>query len=142
MHPLLRLPHLLWVAAAALTLAALPTPSVAQNWAVGGLDAVELFSSGRPIAGRSDLGTVWKGRTWLFASEPNRSAFEANPRRFAPALGGLCPASLAEGARVPGRPELAVVIGGRMYLPSSVRHRSILLADPDGVLAAARAAAR
>lgn len=125
--------------AAALAGALLAAPAQAQAPAVSGMDTVELYTTGRLVPGRGDLATAWHGQAWLFVSEPNRSAFESDPRRFAPGFDGLCPPQLAEGHRTPGRPDLAVMIDGRMYLTSSPEMRARLLADPAGVLAAAKA---
>ena len=129
--------------AAALAVGALGSaPASAQDVAVGGMDTVELYVTGRSVPGRPDLMTAWHGHAWLFVSDINRAAFDADPRRYAPGFDGLCPAALAAGSRVQGRPELAVMIGGRVYLSSSEALRDELLADPDGVLAAARNARR
>lgn len=110
----------------------------AQDLAVGGMDTVELYVTGRPVPGRADLMTAWHGHAWLFVSEINRATFEADPRRYAPGFDGLCPTALAAGARVAGRPDLAVMIGGRVYLSSSEARRNELLANPAAVLEAAR----
>lgn len=116
--------------------------ATAQDLAVGGMDTVELYVTGRPVPGRAELMTAWHGHAWLFVSEINRATFEADPRRYAPGFDGLCPSALANGARVPGRPELAVMIGGRVYLSSSEARRNELLANPAAVLEAAQNARR
>lgn len=95
--------------------------AVAQDWAMDGFDAVGFVENGRPVPGRGDIATLWKGKVWHFATEENRARFEADPRSFAPAFGGLCPVALAQGRRVPGDPRHFVVIGNRLFLVGSDR---------------------
>lgn len=119
-------------------LACLPAAqALAQDWAIEGYDAVGFLQSGRPVPGRGDIATMWKGKVWHFASEENRSRFESDPRSFAPAFGGLCPVALSEGRRVPGDPRHFVVIGNRLYLVRSDRSLRELRRMPQDILARA-----
>ena len=106
--------------------------------ALDGMDAVSLRDTGRTVPGDPGIVTEWRGRSWLFASETNRTVFEANPRAYAPALKGLCPVELLEGRRVPGDQSLAVVVGDQIYLPHDAAARDRLLRDP-GIVPAAQA---
>lgn len=108
--------------------------ALADGWAIGGMDAVELRDNGTLVAGRPDVATHWRGQDWLFTGEGQRNTFESNPRRYAPAFRGLCPVQLAAGQTVPGRPEFALVVGGRLYLLSSEAGRTKMSADPQDVL--------
>lgn len=114
-------------------------PAVAQDWAIDGFDAVDFLEHGRPVPGRGDIATMWKGQVWHFATEENRSRFEADPRSFAPAFDGLCPVALSEGKRVPGDPRHFVVIGNRLYLLDSPGAAQELRRNPKDVLARAKA---
>ena len=111
-----------------------PGGAGAQEWALGGYDAVGFAQQGRPIPGRSDITTLWRGKVWHFATEENRARFEANPRAFVPGFGGLCPVSLAEGKRVPGDPQHVVVIGDTLYLLRSGHDERRLREAPRQVL--------
>ncbi|MBU3031442.1 YHS domain-containing (seleno)protein [Paracoccus marinaquae] len=113
-------------------------PAVAQEWALGGYDAVSYTRVGRPVPGRSDIATMWKGQKWHFSSEENRARFEADPRAYAPAFGGLCPVALAEGRRVEGDPTHFVIIGKRLYLTRSDAAEQSILSAPQRILPAAR----
>ena len=112
-------------------------PALAQDWAIDGYDPVGFLQSGRPVPGRGDISTMWKGKVWHFASEENRSRFESDPRSFAPAFGGLCPVALAEGRRVPGDPHHFVVMGKRLYLLRSDRSARELRRAPQEILSRA-----
>lgn len=111
--------------------------AVAQDWAIDGFDAVGFVQSGRPVPGRGDITTMWKGKVWHFASEENRARFESDPRSFAPAFGGLCPVALANGRRVPGDPQHFVVIGNRLFLVGSPGSARELRRVPEEILARA-----
>ena len=113
-------------------------PVLAEDWAIDGFDPVGLLQSGRPVPGRGDIATMWKGQVWHFASEENRNRFESDPRSFAPAFGGLCPVALAKGRRVPGDPRHFVVIGNRLYLVRSDRSAQELRRTPQEILSRAR----
>lgn len=109
------------------------------DWALDGYDPVALRREGRAIPGSSAIYTHWRGKVWHFATEDNRAAFEANPRAYAPGFDGLCPIALEEGRPSPGDPHHVVIIGERVYLTRSEAARTRLLADPRGVLMAAKA---
>ena len=124
--------------AGALALAAVAGAPVAgaADEAVDGMDVVSLRDSGRSVDGDGSISTHWKGRDWIFANEANRAAFEANPRAYAPGFGGNCPVKLSEGQKQPGRPDLAIVVSGTLYLTSTAGARDRLAADP-GIIAIA-----
>lgn len=115
------------------------TTACAQDWALDGMDPVSYGHEGAAVPGRSDIVTMWRGEAWHFATEQNRNIFEANPRAFAPGLGGLCVVALSEGRSEPGNPRYFAVIGQRTYLLRSESARERLLADPQRVLMRAKA---
>ncbi len=125
--------------AALLILLALPGPVLAQDWALDGMDSVSYSRDGAAVPGRSDIVTMWRGKAWHFATEQNRTLFEANPRAYAPGLGGLCVVALSEGRSEPGNPRYFAVIGQRTYLLRSERARQRLLAEPRHILMQAKA---
>lgn len=137
-----KLPHAFMILRAVLffLLSALPLQALAETWALGGMDVVAYRRQGAAVEGRSDLVTNWAGLNWHFASEDNRAAFEANPREYAPGLGGLCPVSLAEGRPEPGDPRIFAIIGERLYLIRSVEAREQLLSQPREILMRAKEA--
>ncbi|MEE2860174.1 MAG: YHS domain-containing (seleno)protein [Paracoccus sp. (in: a-proteobacteria)] len=115
-------------------------PAAAQDWALGGFDPVGYVSAGRPVPGRSDIATMWRGMIWHFASEENRTRFEADPRAYAPRLGGMCPLSIIEGDPEPGDPRHFLVRQDGLYLFRSAEAGRKVRGNPDEVLGRARAA--
>ncbi|HWL58476.1 MAG TPA: YHS domain-containing (seleno)protein [Paracoccus sp. (in: a-proteobacteria)] len=113
--------------------------AMAQDWALDGMDPVSYGRDNAAVPGRSDIVTLWRGKSWHFANEDNRTLFEANPRAFAPGLNGLCVVALSEGRSEPGNPRHFVIIGHRTYLLRSEAARRRLLADPQHVLMQAKA---
>ncbi|MTH78550.1 YHS domain-containing (seleno)protein [Paracoccus aestuariivivens] len=122
-----------------LSIAVGPQLASAQDWALNGIDPVAYGQEGAAIPGRSDIVTMWRGKTWHFVSENNRDRFEANPRAFAPGLGGLCVVALSEGRSEPGNPRYFAIIGQRTYLLRTEAARERLLADPQRILMRAKA---
>ncbi|MDM7457917.1 MAG: YHS domain-containing (seleno)protein, partial [Paracoccus sp. (in: a-proteobacteria)] len=121
-----------------LFLTLLAAPAAAQNWALGGHDPVGTVQTGEAVPGRGDIATMWRGEVWHFATEENRARFEADPRAFAPAFGGLCPVALARGEKRPGDPRHFVVISGVLYLLQGGAAMQELRRDPAGILDKAR----
>ncbi|SMO63853.1 YHS domain-containing (seleno)protein [Paracoccus laeviglucosivorans] len=115
------------------------TSAAGQEWALNGMDPVSYSHDGGAVPGRTDIVTMWKGEAWHFANEHNRALFEANPRAYAPGMGGLCVVALSEGRPEPGNPRYFAVIDKRTYLVRSEQARKRLLADPQGVLGRAKA---
>ncbi|MBD9526752.1 MULTISPECIES: YHS domain-containing (seleno)protein [Paracoccus] len=126
-------------AALLLSFAAGPQLASAQDWALNGIDPVGYRQEGAALPGRPDIVTMWRGQAWHFVSEGNRERFEANPKAFAPGLGGLCVVALSEGRSEPGNPRYFAVIGQRTYLLRSEAARERLLADPQDILMQAKA---
>ncbi|MBM3091225.1 YHS domain-containing protein [Ensifer sp. T173] len=79
----------------ALIVAQLATVAVAgeinekSGVAISGYDPVAYFVQSKPIEGKADLAVTYRDARFLFASEENRKAFEANPGKYAPQYGGF-----------------------------------------------------
>lgn len=84
--------------------------------ALEGTDAVSYFVSGKPVAGRRDIVSTYKGVTWRFSSSANKAAFDANPKKYAPQYGGHCAWGTARGYAVRGDPKVWRIVNGKLYL--------------------------
>lgn len=111
-----------------------------EDWALEGHDPVAYFDEGEATSGRSDLMLEWRGAIYHFASEDNLLQFESNPRSYVPQFDGLCVGALAEGREVPGDPAIFVLHDGALYLMRDPAVREQFLADPEGMIDAARRA--
>lgn len=122
-----------------LILACLPVvPVWAEDWALDGYDPVGYLAAGQAQPGRSDLSTMWQGQVWHFVSEQNRAAFESDPKAYAPAFGGFCPVTLAEGRQEKGDPRYFSVIERRVYLLRSDAALREFNGDPQQFISLAR----
>ncbi len=84
--------------------------------AVGGYDPVAYFTDGKPVEGKKEITTSWKGVTWRFANEKNRDTFVAKPEAYAPQYGGFCAFAVASGGTAKGDPKVWKVVDGKLYL--------------------------
>lgn len=87
--------------------------------ALDGVDPVGFFTEGRVVQGLGEFALMWKGATWLFSSEANRAAFEADPYRYAPAFGGYCAYAMSRGYTASGDPDAFAIEDGKLYLTHS-----------------------
>ncbi len=105
--------------------------------AIGGYDPVAYHTENRPVKGTADHALQWRGATWLFASQDNRAAFEADPERFAPQYGGYCAYAVANGYTAKTDPDAFSVVEGKLYLNYSRRVRRIWERDVPANISAA-----
>lgn len=92
---------------------------------------VTLVEKGTWVEGRAQWGARHRGRTYLFAGEPQQRAFLADPDRYAPALSGDDPVmAFDSGKTVPGQRRYGVTYQARIYLFSSPETRTMFSADP------------
>ena len=93
---------LLLAASTVFSLHALPAKAQAPRDSVvgaGGYDLTSYFSQEKPQRGNGHHTAVVNGVTYLFASEDNKKALEANPSTFLPQYGGYCAFGVSIGSR-------------------------------------------
>jgi YHS domain-containing protein/thiol-disulfide isomerase/thioredoxin len=67
--------------------------------------------------GDARWGAIHRGRTYLFASEPQQQRFLANPDRYSPVMSGIDPVQFSEGGlTVDGKRKHGVLYKDQMYL--------------------------
>ena len=107
--------------------------------ALDGYDAVSYFAAREPRRGRRDIGLMWKGAVWYFATPAHRDIFEANPWSMAPRYGGYCAYALSQGQLKPGSPRAWQLSSGRLYLTQDEATHDRWLEDMPGNIARADA---
>jgi hypothetical protein len=107
--------------------------------ALGGTDPVGYFAEGRPVAGSAAEALMWRGAVWHFASDRSRTAFEMNPKAYAPRFGGYCAWAMAQGFLSATVPEAWTIHEDRLYLCTSLEIRSRWQQDVSGFIARAEA---
>lgn len=92
---------------------------------------VSLLDKGVWMEGRAQWGVRHRGRTYLFATAEQQTAFLADPDRYAPALSGDDPVLACDARKqVPGQRRYGVTYQSRMYLFSSPETRTSFAANP------------
>lgn len=84
--------------------------------AVGGYDPVAYFTDGKATRGSKGITLEHQGVTWRFATEANRTAFEAEPAKYAPQYGGYCAWAVSRGYTAKGDPNAWKIVDGKLYL--------------------------
>jgi len=87
-----------------------------SSLAAGGYDPVAYFKAGKPVEGKAQFTTEYKGATWRFSSEENLNAFKADPAAFAPQYGGYCAWAVAQGYTASGDPNVWTIVNNKLYL--------------------------
>lgn len=87
-----------------------------SNLAVDGYDTVAYFTEGKPIEGKKEFSTEYKGAQWRFSSAANLATFKADPTAYAPQYGGYCAYAVAQGDTASAEPDLWTIHKGKLYL--------------------------
>jgi YHS domain-containing protein len=65
--------------------------------AMDGFDVVAYHTASAPAKGSTSHSVEYKGKTWLFSSAANASAFAADPAKYEPRYNGWCSYAVSEG---------------------------------------------
>jgi len=96
-----------------------------------GNDAVAYFTEGKPVPGDPRIKSSYDGDTYRFASEANKRAFIADPKKYAPAYAGFCSSGAPYALKANIHADVFAVYNGRLYLFGSERSRANWLMDAD-----------
>lgn len=81
-----------------------------------GYDPVAYFTAGAPALGNSSFTAKHNGVTFHFASAANRTAFMADPAKYAPQFGGFCAMGVVLEKKLDGDPDAWHIADGKLYL--------------------------
>lgn len=84
--------------------------------ALQGFDPVAYFTESRPVRGSPEFQRDFDGTRYHFASARNRDLFSADPDRYAPQFSGYCSASVGNGRKNEGDPQVWKIVGGKLYV--------------------------
>ncbi|KAJ8605431.1 hypothetical protein CTAYLR_003307 [Chrysophaeum taylorii] len=73
-----------------------PPPKVVTHLALRGFDPLS-YRDGSPTPGDPAFSSRYLEATYYFASEANKTTFDADPAKYAPAYGGWCAYAMSEG---------------------------------------------
>lgn len=112
---------------------------VDEGMALSGYDVITYFDAAGPQRGQREFAVMWKGAIWLFETNENREAFEANPRAYAPQFGGYCAYAVAQGRLLSSDPRVWRIVDGKLYLTHSPAVERVWAQDVPGHVAMAEA---
>ena len=104
------------------------------EFAINGYDAVAYHKEQKPVKGDSDFVVQWNGAKWRFANEENRSLFESDPEKWAPAYGGYCAWAVAHNYTAKTDPDAWSIVDDRLYLNFNKRIRKKWSKDIPGYI--------
>jgi len=96
-----------------------------------GNDPVSYFSGAGPQKGDAALKSVYDGDVYRFASAANKRAFDADPRKYAPAWAGFCASGVHYALKAAIHADVYLVYKGRLYMFGSERSKANWLMDAD-----------
>lgn len=105
--------------------------------AIQGYDPVAYFTDKRPVKGRSDIRSKYRGAVYHFANEAHKVTFDADPAKYAPQFGGWCAYAAALDALSPIDPNYWQIVDGRLILNHNDKAARLWREDVPGHLAKA-----
>lgn len=110
-----------------------------QGIAIQGYDPVAYFTEGKPVPGDANITATHDGAIYQFTSAEHKTAFEADPDRYAPQYGGYCAYAAAQGAKAPVEPEQFTIVDDKLYLNFNADVRQRWSKDRDAYIGKADA---
>jgi len=84
--------------------------------AIQGYDPVAFFTQHKPVKGKPEFASSYKGAKYLFASAEDKTTFEANPAKYEPQFGGFCAFGVSQGHTAPVKIEAFQIVNGRLLM--------------------------
>jgi YHS domain-containing protein len=108
-----------------------PKKYEAADVGLSGYCAVCVLNAKKWVAGKAEFVSVYDGVRYFFPGADEKKAFETDPAKFTPALGGDCVVCLKDtGKRVVGSPKFSATHEGRLYLFPDEGTQKTFLANP------------
>lgn len=107
--------------------------------ALQGYDPVAFFTENKPVKGRMEFRSVYRGATYHFASAEDKARFDKEPAKHEPAYGGFCAYGVSRNKLVEVDPEAFQILDGRLLLQYSKGVRNEFNKDTQGNLTKANA---
>lgn len=132
-----------------LTFVFLATPLFAQTktllnlqkdgLALQGFDPVAYFTQNKPVKGKAEFKSTYRGALYYFASAEDKALFDKEPEKYEPAYGGFCAYGVSRNKLVEIDPEAFQIVDGRLLVQYSKSVQSNFNKDPQGNVAKANA---
>lgn len=109
----------------------------ANGVALMGHDPVAFFTENKPVKGRPEVRSVYKGAIYQFASASNKSMFDKEPGKYEPQFGGFCGYAASINKVSPISVEYFEILDGRLVLQHNQKAWNLWHKDVHGNLAKA-----
>lgn len=83
---------------------------------IKGYDPVAYFTQNQPVKGSPQFQSSHSGVKYYFASQANKSAFDANPSKYEPQFGGFCAYAASRNRTAPIEVDAFQIVNGRLLL--------------------------
>ena len=107
--------------------------------ALQGYDPVAFFEGNKPLKGKVEFMSVYRGATYHFVSAAHKALFDKEPAKYEPAFGGFCAYGVSRNKLVEIDPEAFQIMNDRLLLQYSKSVRNDFNKDPQGNLTKASA---
>jgi len=94
-----------------------------------GNDPVAYFTDQRPVKGNPAIKADYDGVTYRFASETNKAAFLANPKRYEPQYAGYCASGAPYALKAVIGADTFAIVDDKLYLYGGPRSRRNWMLD-------------
>lgn len=84
--------------------------------ALEGYCPVAYFAANKPLMGKPEFASDFKGVTYYFVSADAKAMFDKEPQKFIPAYGGWCALGMAVGDKFPVDPKTFKIVDGKLHL--------------------------
>lgn len=82
--------------------------------AIKGYDPVAFFTQNKPVKGKPEFASDYKGAKYWFASAEDKATFDANPSKYEPQFGGFCAYGASQGHTAPITIDTFQIVDGRL----------------------------
>ena len=107
------------------------TRAMPSHLAMEGYCPVCIMEMKKWVMGKPEINASYQGRTYYFPGEKQKKMFEANPAKYAPALGGDCTVCKVEmDKQVPGSIAQGLFYQGHLYFFASTNQKKMFSANP------------
>jgi YHS domain-containing protein len=86
---------------------------------IRGYDPIAYFTDGKPEKGLPQYSSTADGVTYLFTSAQHKAAFDDNPSKYEPRLGGYCAYGASRGSLIEIDPSAFQILNGQLLLQYS-----------------------
>lgn len=84
--------------------------------AIEGYCPVAYFAVNKPVMGKKEFASEYKGVTYYLVNADAKAAFDKSPEKYIPAYGGWCAFGMAVGEKFPVDPTNFKIVNGKLHV--------------------------